>query len=82
MERKYCNYGHLGDCCCNCVNQIKIMNHPSNKIGNGSILSQFGWACKAYIDGQESVNQAIFMDRKHGMCEFYETKLIEIAKQK
>lgn len=65
---------HGGRCCCNCVHQLKLMNHPANKtFGKGSILEPCGFACTVMYGDEDKNNQrsAIFSDRVHGICEMH-----------
>jgi len=73
------------ECCCNCVNQLKIMCHPTNgekkefgwledrfKFGKGPINKQLGWGCKVIKFDDSS--KVVFFDREHGMCEMFYRK--------
>lgn len=56
-----CEQGYKGDCCCNCIHQVKIHCHPLNgeqkeygfledkiKVGKGSVKKQFAWGCAIF----------------------------------
>ena len=61
LSTVHCDQGYKGDCCCNCIHQVKIHCHPLNgankelgfledklKIGKGSISNQFAWGCSLF----------------------------------
>jgi len=55
-----------GQCCCHCKRQIKIMKHPWNKgEGKGRMSEVMGYGCL-------KVEEAIFFEKEHGMCECYD----------
>jgi len=67
-EPKKCCGVVEGRCCCNCKHQSIIYKHPLNRgEAKGSILEPMGYVCSGLDD-------KIFMDRKHGMCEEHEFK--------
>lgn len=71
-----CQYGwHDGSCCCNCINQKKLMKHPMNRVlGKGNISDQMGYVCVVELEDNESnKGNAVFHDylNEHGMCELY-----------
>lgn len=71
---KNCSHGLHGLCCCNCVNLVEITNHPMNRtIGNGSIMTNLGFACKARYgdEPKNEVQKMNFSERIHGMCELH-----------
>lgn len=56
-----CEQGYKGDCCCNCIHQVKIHCHPWNgeqkeyvlledkiKVGKGSVKKRFAWGCSIF----------------------------------
>ncbi len=65
-----CKKGYKGDCCCRCVNQIKLFKHPWNKQYKGSIMDFTGlYACAAL-----SKSKAIIFEKEHGCCEMFESR--------
>jgi hypothetical protein len=71
-----CDKGYQGECCCMCEHQITLMCHPANeRIGKGSIAYQFGaWACSVDLQRITKERTAVFMDRKHGICELFQLR--------
>lgn len=74
------------ECCCSCINQIKIMCHPNNgrkiyygflpdkiKIGKGPINRQLAWGCNAPL---EDINKIYYFDSEHEMCELYHPRYL------
>jgi len=76
-----------GECCCNCIHQVRISCHPTNgkgkfdkiKVGQGSILELMGYGCKVcqLFGGDDNKDAIMFMDKKHGMCELHYPKDIK-----
>lgn len=59
-----------GQCCCNCKWQKPVSLHPWNKPPfKGSIMDTFGFVCFV-----PDLKNAIFSDRKHGMCKVWTPK--------
>lgn len=54
------------------------MKHPSNKLGQGSILDQMGYGCKG-LGNEDGTGSIIFMDRPHGMCELWTPKPQQVS---
>lgn len=80
-----CDKGHNGDCCCNCINQIKIHRHctfDKTKQDKGCICNKpFIYNGKeAYLCNmrfEDGSSQASIMN-KHGMCEMHYPKNYKI----
>ena len=70
-------YNQEGRCCCNCINQRKLVKHPWNEgIFKGSIMDQVAdeqgspiWICV-------TLREVMSMNREHGMCEMHDFKEI------
>lgn len=77
---KKCHKGwHTGECCCNCIHQLKLMCHPCNKeIGKGSISTQMGYICKVQFGDGSNKGTSIFFQNGHGYCEFHQEKKTSI----
>ena len=59
-------------CCCNCKNQLKLMNHPMNKgFGEGSISELCGYVCIAIYEDGSNEGKGIYCQSQHGMCELH-----------
>ena len=57
-------------CCCKCKFQHKVMKHPLNKeVGRGSISEVLGYCCHA-----PEIDDAVFFEQEHGICEMFEDK--------
>jgi hypothetical protein len=61
-----------GRCCCNCVNQKRIVGHPWNKefFVRTPVNSTIGYGCTA----SELDDTIIFFETQHGQCELHDFK--------
>jgi hypothetical protein len=51
------------------------MCHPGNKeFGKGSISKTCGYVCTVQYGDGSNMGEAIFSDRKHGLCEMWINK--------
>lgn len=66
-----------GRCCCNCRYQRPIVGHPCNKtsLTRTSIMRIIGHGCT--VPDMENI---VFFDSKHGMCEMHEYKIDNVIK--
>lgn len=66
---------HDGDCCCNCIYQLKLFCHPWNEeFGKGDITKSCGYVCTVEFDDPElevKNPRLIFFDFEHGYCELH-----------
>lgn len=69
---KKCKRGwNNGECCCNCIHQLKLYKHPSNKKYKGNISEETDLYVCAVEHHLENNNKVIVMENKHGMCELH-----------
>ena len=77
-----CDKGWINseECCCNCLNQITLRNHPWNKINKGSCTEESGlYACISEHDIEDN-NYGTVYESKHGYCELYVGKSLRQKK--
>ncbi len=66
-----------GKCCCNCINQLELYKHPSNKLKRfkGAINETTKlFACKVPFELENGYGAIVF-DKKHSICEMHSPKI-------
>jgi len=75
-NKKDCDNGFHGDCCCNCAKLCVINKHPWNitEIAKGSILESFAYGCMNTFGDEKKnkIRSITFSDKLHGMCECHQ----------
>ena len=62
-------------CCCRCDFQERLRCHPcNNKIGKGPMSKTLGYACHGLNVEDNTRNELIFYENKHGECELFTIK--------
>ena len=65
-------YNKQGSCCCNCINNKKVMNHPWNEDQfKGSVVTQATTSVgnNLYVCPATRSGEVILLTKQHGMCE-------------
>jgi hypothetical protein len=76
----YCQIPKWDGCCCICKHHIKLVGHPWNNHEEHKEMGEtIGFACLGLHrddtwDGKEGIEEAIFHEGEHSICEMFEVK--------